>query len=240
VAGAEQPGFGFPARAPLLWLFTRMPTWNELHALPTTTPAPEEPEPFVVRALDALPAPRSTSVLDVGCGAGRHLVWLARQGFVACGVDSAARDLALARALLQREGHPVRVARADMRELPFADAGFGALIAHHALHHASRDDMSRALAEVSRVLRDEGLFAGTLLSTRTWRQGEGWRLERGTYVQERGPEAGVVHHYCDEADARDLLMGFDVDSLALDEHSDDDGHRHSHWQFVAVRRRRPR
>jgi SAM-dependent methyltransferase len=229
-----------PAPAPLLWLFTRMPTWNELHALPTTLPTPEEPEPFVVRALDALPAPRSTSVLDVGCGAGRHLVWLARQGFVACGVDSAARGLALARARLQREGHPVRIARADMRELPFAGAGFGALIAHHVLHHASRDDMSRALAEVSRVLRDEGLFAGTLLSTRTWKHGEGWKLERGTYVRERGPEAGVVHHYCDEADARDLLAGFDVDSLALDELSDDDGHRHSHWQFVATRRRRPR
>jgi hypothetical protein len=95
----------------------------------------------------------------------------------------------------------------------------------------------RAFAEVSRVLCDEGVFVGTLLSPRTWKYGEGGYLERSTYVQERGPESGIVHHYCDEADARALLSGFDVDSLALDEFSDDEGRRHSHWQFVASRRR---
>ena len=84
----------------------------------------------------------------------------------------------------------------------------------------------------------ELLFVGTLLSARTWKYGEGRQLEDLTYVQERGPEAGVAHHYCDEAEARALLSRFDVDSLALDEFSDDEGHRHSHWQFIAIRRRR--
>jgi SAM-dependent methyltransferase len=126
-----------------------------------------------------------------------------------------------------------------MRALPFRGDRFGAVIAYHVLYHGTRADMRRALAEIDRVLRDEGLFVGTLLSTRTWKHGEGRRLEDMTYVQERGPEAGVAHHYCDEAEARALLSGFEVDSLALDEFSDDDGHRHSHWQFIAIRRPRP-
>ena len=216
-----------------------MPTWDELYANPTVLPIPEDPEPLVVRALEGLLAPRGTPVLDVGCGGGRHLVWLEREGFLAHGTDTAPHGLAHARSRLRRGDHPVRVALADMRALPFRGDRFGAVIAYHVLYHGTRADMRRALAEIDRVLRDEGLFVGTLLSTRTWKHGEGRRLEDMTYVQERGPEAGVAHHYCDEAEARALLSGFEVDSLALDEFSDDDGHRHSHWQFIAIRRPRP-
>jgi SAM-dependent methyltransferase len=213
-----------------------MPTWDELYADPTLLPVPDEPEPFVVRALEALPAPRSTPVLDVGCGGGRHLLWLERQGFTAFGTDRARNGLGLARDLLRREERPARVTLADMGALPFASASFGAVIAHHVLYHGAVADVRRAIGEAGRVLRDEGLFVGTLLSARAWKYGEGRRVEPSTYVQERGPEAGVAHHYCDEAGARTLLAGLDVDGLALDEFSDDDGNRHSHWRFVATRR----
>jgi SAM-dependent methyltransferase len=186
--------------------------------------------------MDALPAPRSTPVLDVGCGGGRHLLWLERQGFTAFGTDRASNGLGLTREALRREERAARVALADMGALPFASATFGAVIAHHVLYHGVAAEVRRAIGEARRVLRDEGLFVGTLLSTRAWKFGEGLRLEASTYVQERGPEAGVAHHYCDEAGARALLAGFDVDGLALDEFSDDDGNRHSHWRFVATRR----
>lgn len=213
-----------------------MPTWDELYADPTLLPVPDEPEPFVTRALEALAAPRSTPVLDVGCGGGRHLLWLERHGFAAFGTDRAPNGLARTRELLGAERLVARVALADMRALPFADGSFAAVIAHHVLYHGTAADVRRAIEEAGRVLRDEGILVGTLLSTRAWKHGEGELLEPSTYVQERGPEAGVVHHYCDEDRARGLLAGFDVDGLALDEFADDDGHRHSHWRFVAVRR----
>jgi len=178
----------------------------------------DEPEPFVTRALDALAAPRSTPVLEVGCGAGRHLLWLERHGFAAYGTDRAATGLARTREMLRAERREVRVARADMRSLPFAARSFGAVIAHHVLHRGTAVDVRRAIAEAERVLRPEGLFVGTLLSTRAREMDEGER------------------HPCDEDGARELLAGFDVDGLALDEFSDDDGSRHSHWRFLATRR----
>jgi SAM-dependent methyltransferase len=217
-----------------------MPTWDELYADPALLPVPDEPESFVTRALEGLAAPRATPVLDVGCGAGRHLLWLERHGFAAYGTDLAPNGLARTRDLLRHEGGSVRVALADMRELPFADGSFGAVIAHHVLYHGVTADVRRAIAEAGRVLRDEGVLVGTLLSTRAWKHGEGERLEPSTFRQERGPEAGVVHHYCDEVGARELLADFDVDGLALDEFSDDEGHRHSHWRFVAIWRNRGR
>ena len=51
-------------------------------------------------------------------------------------------------------------------------------------------------------------------------------------MQPRGPEAGVPHHYCDEAELRALLADFTLLALRLDE-ADRDGERHSHWEVIA-------
>ncbi|HZU77625.1 MAG TPA: hypothetical protein VFA70_12730, partial [Dehalococcoidia bacterium] len=61
---------------------------------------------------------------------------------------------------------------------------------------------------------------------------EGRLLEHDTYVQERGPEAGVPHHYCDEADVRAHLAAFAIAALRLDER-EEDGERHCHWEALA-------
>ena len=71
---------------------------------------------FVTRALPVTPAWR---ILDVGCGAGRHLAWFRRQGFPHCiGLDLSLPLLRDARAAGQA------VARADMRHIPFRAGGF--------------------------------------------------------------------------------------------------------------------
>ncbi len=70
----------------------------------------------VVQACDAQSA---WSILDVGCGGGRHLRGFRSLGLRAFGVD-------LSRVLL-RDASPAAVAQADMRHLPFADAAFDLL-----------------------------------------------------------------------------------------------------------------
>ena len=109
--------------------------------------------------------------------------------------------------------------RADACALPFTGARFGAVIAHEGLLQATRDRVRAALAEIDRVLRDEGLLVAALPSARADR---------------RRDEA---YHRCDEAEARALLAAFDVDSLALDEFLDDDGGLRSQWLAVASKRR---
>jgi len=51
-----------------------------------------EPSPWLQRWSHVLPA--GGRVLDLACGSGRHLRWLAQQGFVATGVDRDAAALA--------------------------------------------------------------------------------------------------------------------------------------------------
>jgi len=51
-----------------------------------------EPSPWVQRFAHLLPP--GASVLDLACGSGRHMRWLAAQGFVVTGVDRDAAALA--------------------------------------------------------------------------------------------------------------------------------------------------
>ena len=80
-------------------------------------------DPFLVSAQDALVllAPGSTA-LDLACGAGRHAVWLAQQGFRVTAVDFSGEALAKTRSLARRHGVTLECRRMDL-ESPSLDLG---------------------------------------------------------------------------------------------------------------------
>lgn len=96
---------------------------------------------------------RGARVLDVACGAGRHLTALRRRGAEACGIDLSAD-------LLRKATGASPVARADMRALPFRSGRFdGALNMFTSFGYFSREEEdARVIAEVARVLRPGGWF----------------------------------------------------------------------------------
>jgi ubiquinone/menaquinone biosynthesis C-methylase UbiE len=56
----------------------------------------------------------------------------------------------------------VNVAQGDATRMPFADGSFSAVVCFTMLHHVPSVELQdRLLAEVTRVLRDGGVFAGT-------------------------------------------------------------------------------
>jgi SAM-dependent methyltransferase len=91
--------------------------------------------------------------LDVGMGAGRLCAELERRGWEAHGVDPAEAMVALARQRLPEAAARLVPGRAE--ELAFADARFDAVAALGSLEYA--DDLTRAVAEIARVLRPGGL-----------------------------------------------------------------------------------
>ncbi len=63
--------------------------------------------------LSIFPLSKGASVLDVGCGTGRHALELARRGFRVLGVDLSERMLAVARAKAAIDGLDVRFLQTD-------------------------------------------------------------------------------------------------------------------------------
>jgi len=89
-------------------------------------------------------------ILDVGCGDGWGMDLLRGLGFQPVGVDLSPVKIRTARAF----GHEVY--ECDMEALTMPAASFDAVLCSHALEHSR--DAKRALAEMHRVLKDEGLL----------------------------------------------------------------------------------
>ena len=91
--------------------------------------------------------------LDVGCGAGPGLRYLATRGAIAVGVDASVYALKQARALVECRG----LVQTDARgALPFRDGAFGLVVASEVIEHLP--DGIPFLRECRRVLRAGGVL----------------------------------------------------------------------------------
>jgi SAM-dependent methyltransferase len=102
--------------------------------------------------------PKGGDVLDIGCGAGSNVLFLARNGYRAHGVDLSPGAVAAARARAQEAHLVADIQEGDALALPFSAGSLDGLIDHgcfHTLPVARRTDYAR---EAHRVLRPDGSF----------------------------------------------------------------------------------
>jgi SAM-dependent methyltransferase len=104
-------------------------------------------------------------LLDIGCGAGRNAVPLARQGWRVIGTDTSVPMLeAAGDRLRHEEPHlEVQLARAAMDALPVADAAADLVVAHGIWNLArGSEEFRRAVRDAARAARPgAGLFLFT-------------------------------------------------------------------------------
>jgi SAM-dependent methyltransferase len=207
-----------------------MSTWNELFKQEEFRW--QKPHDHVVDFVPLLKRRGVRRVLDLGCGAGRHTVYLAREGFEVCGVDIADIGLEHTRAWLARENLSAELKHGDIEQIPYPDAYFDAVLSIYVIYHKTLAGMRRCVAEANRVLGPGGLVLISLQSKRGYRYREGVEIEPCTFVSESGPDAGELHHYSDLAEIESLFDRFVIRRIDLEER-DEPGQRHSHWQVLA-------
>ncbi len=107
----------------------------------------------------------ATTVIDVGCGAGRHAFEAYRRGADVIAFDHDASELKGVATILEamaEAGEAPASAKAetvlgDALQLPYADSTFDCVIASEILEHIPADDA--AIAELVRVLKPGGTLA---------------------------------------------------------------------------------
>ena len=112
----------------------------------------------------------SRVAVDVGCGAGRNLIPLVRDGWMAVGIDLSRPMTEAAAARLRDETLRDRaiVALAPMDALPLADASADLVIAHGVWNLArSAAEFRRGIAEAARVARTGAALFVFTFSRRT-------------------------------------------------------------------------
>ncbi len=95
-------------------------------------------------------------LLDLACGAGRHLEALSARGVEAVGVDLSSHLLARARETVAE----CPLVRSDMRHIPFSDNTFHVVTSFFTSfgYFSTEEDNRQVLAEVRRILRPGGTF----------------------------------------------------------------------------------
>ena len=127
---------------------------------------PQEPDRTVRRWGPILARSGRRCVLDIGCGGGRHTVYMARLGLEVTAGDLSPLALEQTRRWLERERVQAHLVQFDMISLPFPAESFDAVVSVNVLHHARPGEARRAVAEVWRVLRPGGLFLAVVAGPR--------------------------------------------------------------------------
>lgn len=120
--------------------------------------------------LEELGLPTGGSVLDVGCGTGRHAIELARRGYAVTGLDLSPEMLARAADAAEAAGVRVEWIRADATDFSLPntyDAAICLCEGSFGLLSQTDDPIAQPLnilCNVSRSLKPQGKFMATVLS----------------------------------------------------------------------------
>ena len=109
---------------------------------------------------------RNLRYLDMGCGAGSTLLWLAERGIHSMGVDISPKALELAIQAFYEVGYDSTSTYwpdfhlGSATSIPKPDESFDGIVEANVFQHLGREDRDKAFAEVRRLLKPGGIFVG--------------------------------------------------------------------------------
>jgi SAM-dependent methyltransferase len=151
-----------------------------LRTLPFLTPQATQAEAeFVIDAMGLSPG---ASVLDIGCGYGRHAMELAARGFHVIGLDISTPLLVRGGEEAHRRGLTINFIRGDMREIDFEAQFDGAYCLFSTFGYFDDETNKKTIANIARALKPGGRLLIEILNrdyviadlpTRVWWEGDG-------------------------------------------------------------------
>jgi ubiquinone/menaquinone biosynthesis C-methylase UbiE len=130
-------------------------------------------------------------MLEVGCGSGANIWFMAREGFAVYGVDGSETAIDACQMRLNEEVQNWQGALsvADIQKLSFADNYFDAVLDIEAVYCNSFEQSKIIYAEMVRVLKPGGKFYSRCFATGTIGDKTGELLSYNTYRPAIGPMA---------------------------------------------------
>jgi len=196
-----------------------------------------EPDDFIMDLESVLAERECRRVLDVGCGAGRNALFLARQGYYVVGVDIS--STALKMALRKADGPSLKEClfiRGTLLKIPFSNSQFNAVVSCYSIKNQSLSKIRKALNEMKRVLVSRGVVLVTLHSTKHWRFGLGKQVGPRTFLTtERidGKKVRFKTHFFRKEDVMGLFHNLDLGILSIKEIIREADKKRAHWITIA-------
>lgn len=149
----------------------------------------------MIDVIKLLKKTKAKTILDLGCGSGRHTVLLAKEGFNVYATDIAKSGLKMTKEWLAEENLQATIKQEScFTKFSFKDNFFDAVISTQVIHHNFHDKVKYCISEIERVLKPGGIIFVTV-SARKHRKGSTkFEIpEPHTYIPLDGREKGLPH-----------------------------------------------
>lgn len=175
-------------------------------------------------------------ILDIGCGTGRHLVYLARHGFEVFGLDSSETAIEFSKNWLKEEGLSGNLRIANQYDkFPYDNGYFDAIVSTQALHHSVTAEVKQVIAEIERVLKPKGYIFITVarkytdeeINAPSCKMPKSKEIEKNVFVPLEGQEKGLPHFLFTEESVKELFGNFDLQKLHI---------VGSHYCFIGIKK----
>jgi len=160
-------------------------------------------------------------VLDLGCGSGRHIVLLSKEGFDVYGMDNSESGLKHTRSWLNELKLKAKLKNSSCyKPFPYKDNTFDAIISTQVIHHAKLKEINFCISEIERVLKPNGLVFITVTKNKMKGRASKVKLiEPRTYIMLDGPEKGVPHYIYTKALLKKYFKNFKIFEIYTDKHN---------------------
>jgi len=218
------------------------PVWEQIHcSLHWGRYPPEELIRFVARNYFSAPDRWQVRILELGCGAGANLWFLAREQFEAYGIDGSKTAIANAEGYLKADCLQANLQVGDIIALDqfYPPAHFDAVIDVASLQHNKIPAVQTALGHALTCLKAGGRIFSMMVATGSYGDKCGREIEPGTFMDViEGPNRarGLCHFFTEEEIFR-LFNRFSEVQVEYSARSlDSRQHWYNHWVIEGVKR----
>lgn len=171
-----------------------------------------QPSPEIFPVVQRWQEKKYQSVLDLGCGTGRHSIFLANLGFTVSAFDLAEDGIDALRIKISDSNLNIDIQLGDMLNLPYEPESFDCILSMFTIQHTDIEGLKIILKSIYSVLKPEGEAFITLTSKQSdsWEKHKDSRVNDNTLIKTEGPELDVPHTYLDYEEVVDLLKNFQV------------------------------
>ena len=193
--------------------------WIKLHN--QTRYRPKYPAEAVVQyVLRNFERDSKARILDAGCGAGRHVLFMAEEGITPYGVDFSSSGVEYTKSILSEKGYygfAKNVIGGGLDALPFEDNFFDGLISFGVLYYLPYSKIVESVKEFYRVLKPSGRCFVTVRSVEDYRFLSGQETEEHHTVivtetaseKNASSENGMSMHFFSREEFAELFSIFD-------------------------------